>query len=144
VQVVVSIRHRQRLRDLTGDPWDGRTLEWSTSSPPPAYNFAFTPIVHDNDTWADMKRNQYVRPLTGFIPIHLPQNTAAGFVIAALSGAFGFAMIWHMWLPAVGTFAAVLAAVIIHSFNYDRDYSVPADVVRHTEELRTLELARHV
>jgi cytochrome o ubiquinol oxidase subunit 1 len=49
-----------------------------------------------------------------------------------------------MWLPAVGTFAAVLAAVIIHSFNYDRDYSVPADVVRHTEELRTLELARHV
>jgi cytochrome o ubiquinol oxidase subunit 1 len=144
VQVVVSIRHRQRLRDLTGDPWDGRTLEWSTSSPPPAYNFAFTPIVHDNDTWADMKRNQYVRPLAGFIPIHLPQNTAAGFVIAALSGAFGFAMIWHMWLPAVGTFAAVLAAVIIHSFNYDRDYSVPADVVRHTEELRTLELARHV
>ena len=75
---------RESLRDTTGDPWDGRTLEWSTSSPPPAYNFAFTPRVHDNDTWADMKKNGYVRPQDGFIPIHMPKNTGAGFVIAAL------------------------------------------------------------
>jgi cytochrome o ubiquinol oxidase subunit 1 len=144
VQLVVSIRRREPLRDVTGDPWDGRTLEWSTSSPPPPYNFAFTPIVHDNDTWADMKKNQYARPLAGFIPIHMPRNTGAGFVIAALSGAFGFSMIWHMWVPAVAAFAAVLGAVIIHSFNYDRAYHVSADEVRHIEERRTLELARHV
>ncbi len=48
---VVSIRRREELRDLTGDPWGGRTLEWSTSSPPPDYNFAFTPVVHDSDAW---------------------------------------------------------------------------------------------
>src|ERR1700742_1052179 len=68
IQLAVSYMQRDRLRDTTGDPWNGRTLEWSTSSPPPAYNFAFTPVVHDNDTWADMKKSGYVRPLQGFIP----------------------------------------------------------------------------
>jgi cytochrome o ubiquinol oxidase subunit 1 len=48
---------KDALRDVTGDPWDGRTLEWATSSPPPDYNFAFTPVVHDSDAWADMKKN---------------------------------------------------------------------------------------
>src|SRR6267142_128787 len=74
IQLVVSYRKRESLRDTTGDPWDGRTLEWSTSSPPPAYNFAFTPVVRDNDTWDDMKKNGYVRPQSGFIPIHMPSN----------------------------------------------------------------------
>src|SRR5262249_44719611 len=66
VQIAVSIRNREALRDVTGDPWHGRTLEWATSSPPPAYNFAFTPVVHDNDAWWDMKRRGYQRPLGGF------------------------------------------------------------------------------
>jgi cytochrome o ubiquinol oxidase subunit 1 len=144
VQLVVSFQRRESLRDTTGDPWDGRTLEWSTSSPPPAYNFAFTPIVHDNDTWADMKKNNYNRPKTGFIAIHMPKNTGAGFVIAALSAAFGFAMIWHMWLPAAVAFAAVLVAVVIHTFNYDRDYHLSADEVLRVEDLRTQVLANHV
>ncbi|MEB0015234.1 cytochrome o ubiquinol oxidase subunit I, partial [Glaciimonas sp. Cout2] len=61
IQLFVSYQRRATLRDFTGDPWGGRTLEWSTSSPPPAYNFAFTPMVHDNDAWADMKANGYVR-----------------------------------------------------------------------------------
>ena len=64
MQFYVSIRHRHELADLTGDPWNGRTLEWSTSSPPPAYNFAFTPMVHDHDAWFDMKSRGYARPLT--------------------------------------------------------------------------------
>ena len=59
IQLVVSFMRRGSLRDTTGDPWNGRTLEWSTSSPPPAYNFAFTPIVHDNDAWYDMKKRGY-------------------------------------------------------------------------------------
>ena len=78
---------REQLRDITGDPWDGRTLEWSTSSPPPAYNFAFTPVVHDNDAWCDMKKRGYQRPLTGFMPIHMPKNTGAGFILAGLATA---------------------------------------------------------
>jgi cytochrome o ubiquinol oxidase subunit 1 len=144
IQLVVSFRHRDRLRDVTGDPWDGRTLEWSTSSPPPAYNFAFTPVVHDNDTWADMKRNNYVRPLQGFIAIHMPSNTGAGFVIAVLSALFGFAMIWRMWLPAAVALLATLIAVIVHTFNYDRDHHLSADEVLRVEQRRTLMLSAHV
>src|ERR1700730_14626720 len=144
VQLVVSFQRRESLRDTTGDPWDGRTLVWFTSSPPPVYNFAFTPIVHDNDTWADMKKSNYIRPKKGFIPIHMPKNTGAGFVIAALSAAFGFAMIWHMWLPAAVSIAAVLVAVVIHTFNYDRDYHLSADDVLRVEDRRTQVLASHV
>ena len=78
VQIAVSIWKRDELRDTTGDPWDGRTLEWATSSPPPAYNFAFTPIAHGVDAWWDMKSRGYVRPLEGFRPIHMPKNTGSG------------------------------------------------------------------
>jgi len=144
VQIIVSIRRRAQLRDVTGDPWDGRTLEWSTSSPPPAYNFAFTPIVHDNDAWTDMKNNRYARPLEGFIPIHMPKNTGAGFVIAMLCAACGFALIWHMWLPAAAAFAALLVSIIVHTFNYDRDHHVPAAEVLRIENARTLSLSGHV
>src|SRR5580698_10495537 len=141
VQLVVSYVRRESLRDTTGDPWDGRTLEWSTSSPPPSYNFAFTPRVHDNDTWADMKKSQYVRPREGFIPIHMPKNTGAGFVIAALCAILGFALIWHMWLPAGIAFMAMLAAVIVHTFNDDRDFHIPAEEVARSEDGRTREMA---
>jgi len=143
VQLVVSFMRREALSDHTGDPWDGRTLEWSTASPPPAYNFAFTPIVHDNDAWTDMKRNGYVRPQEGFIPIHMPKNTAAGMVIAGLSGVVGFALIWQMWLLAGVSFVVMMAAIIIHTFNYKRDYHIPAQEVVRVEALRTSLLAKH-
>ncbi|RSZ43094.1 cytochrome o ubiquinol oxidase subunit I [Variovorax beijingensis] len=141
IQLVVSYIRRESLRDTTGDPWNGRTLEWSTSSPPPAYNFAFTPRIHDNDAWTDMKRRGYARPVDGFTPIHMPKNTAAGFIIAALAGACGFALIWQMWLVAGVAFFAMLAAVIIHTFNYKRDYHIPAEEVVRTENERTRLLA---
>jgi cytochrome o ubiquinol oxidase subunit 1 len=144
IQLVVSFRRREALRDTTGDPWDGRTLEWSTASPPPAYNFAFTPVVHDNDAWHDMKRHGYVRPQEGFIAIHMPKNTAAGFVIAALSALCGFTLIWQMWLPAALVFAALLLAIIVHTFNHQRDFHIPADEVVRTEGARTRLLAGHV
>ena len=137
IQLVVSYIRRDSLRDTTGDPWNGRTLEWSTSSPPPAYNFAFTPRIHDNDAWTDMKRRGYARPIEGFTPIHMPKNTAAGFVIAALAAVCGFALIWQMWLVAGIGFVAMLAAVIIHTFNYKRDYYIPAEDVVRTEAERT-------
>jgi len=143
IQLFVSFKNRAQLRDVTGDPWGGRTLEWSTSSPPPAYNFAFTPQIHDNDAWYDMKSRQYQRPVEGFIPIHMPKNTAAGFVLAMLSAACAFGLIWHMWLLVIGAFAALILAVIWHTFNYQRDYHVPADEVTRTEAARTAALAAH-
>jgi len=141
IQFAVSYMRRDQLRDNTGDPWNGRTLEWSTSSPPPDYNFAFTPIVHDNDAWYDMKRRHYVRPTEGFIPIHMPKNTAAGFVIAALSAIMAFGLIWHMWLVAGVGFAAMLIATIVHTFNYKRDFHIPAEDVVRVENARTRLLA---
>lgn len=144
IQLVVSFMRREQLRDVTGDPWDGRTLEWSTASPPPSYNFAFTPVVHDNDAWYDMKANKFERPTDGFIPIHMPKNTGAGFIIAGLAAAVGFAMIWQMWLPAVLGFVAMMAAIIVHTFNYKRDFHIGADEVVRTENARTQMLAAHV
>ena len=140
----VSFRRREQLRDNTGDPWDGRTLEWSTSSPPPEYNFAFTPVVHDNDAWSDMKRRGYARPLSGFLPIHMPKNTAAGFVLAMISTVCGFAMIWHIWWLASASLVALVVAAIVHTFNYKRDYHIPADVVAATEAARTQRMTAHV
>lgn len=144
MQFYVSFKRRHALRDVTGDPWDGRTLEWATSSPPPDYNFAFTPRVYEGDTWADMKKQGYSRPLQGFTAIHMPKNTAAGFVIAALSAVVGFALVWQMWLLAGLGFAAMVAAIIIHTFNYQRDYYIPADEVVRTENARTRLLESHV
>ncbi|SDD87237.1 cytochrome bo3 quinol oxidase subunit 1 apoprotein [Cupriavidus sp. YR651] len=143
IQLFVSFRRRDALRDTTGDPWDGRTLEWSTSSPPPQYNFAFTPLVHDADAWWQMKQYGYRRPEQGFIPIHMPKNTAAGIILAGLSTLCGFALIWHIWWLVVGSFAATLIAAIIHTFNYKRDYYIPAEDVVRTEASRTTLMAGH-
>ena len=144
IQFYVTFRDREKLRDTTGDPWDGRTLEWSTSSPPPSYNFAFTPQVHDLDAWTDMKKRGYVRPLQGFIPIHMPKNTGAGIILAGLSAVFGFAAIWHMWPLAALSFVAILVVAIGHTFNYKREFYIGADEVLRVESERTQLLASHV
>ena len=144
MQIAVSIINRKQLADVTGDPWNGRTLEWSTSSPPPAYNFAFTPVVHDNDSWADMKKNGYLRPLKDYVAIHMPKNTWAGPVIPGISFVMAFGIIWHMWLLVAVTFVAMLAVAIYHTFDYKRDYYIPADEVTRTEEERTRMLEAHV
>ncbi len=144
MQFAMTYRDRKQLRDVTGDPWDGRTLEWSTSSPPPDYNFAFTPVVHDNDTWTDMKKNGYQRPLKDYVAIHMPKNTWAGFVISVLSAAVGFGIIWHMWAFTAVSFLVMMAAIIIHTFNYKRDYYIPAEEVARTENARTRLLESHV
>jgi len=141
VQLRVSFKRREALRDPTGDPWNGRTLEWSTASPPPAYNFAFTPRVHDLDAWWDMKRRGYVRPTQGFIDIHMPKGTAAGMVLAGLSAVCGFALIWHIVWLAIGAFVALIAAAIVHTFNYHRDYHIDAAEVTRVENERTRQLA---
>ncbi len=141
VQLVVSFRRREQLRDLSGDPWNGRSLEWSTSSPPPKYNFAFTPVVHDLDAWWDMKQRHYQRPTTGFIPIHMPRDTAAGMALALLAATTGFGLIWHIWWLALGSFVLLIGGAIYHSFNFDRDYYIPAEAVAGVEGERTRQLA---
>ena len=141
VQFYVSIRDRERLRDLTGDPWNGRTLEWATASPPPDYNFAFTPVVHDGDAWWDMKARGYQRPANGYADIHMPSNTGTGVIIAGFSVAFGVGMIWYVWWLAALSFVGILASAIVHTFNYKRDHYVAKADVAAQEEARTRQLA---
>lgn len=142
IQMYVSYRKRDELRDDSGDPWDGRTLEWSTSSPPPQYNFAFTPQVYNFDTWWDMKQRGYVRPLDGFKPIHMPKNTGAGFILAMICTLMAFALIWQIWWLAAGSFFTVIVGAIIHTFNYDREFYIPVEQVEAVEAERSKQLAK--
>jgi cytochrome o ubiquinol oxidase subunit 1 len=135
VQLYVSIKNRDKLR-VGDDPWDGRTLEWATTSPPPPYNFAFTPVVHDLDAWYDMKSRGYRHPAKGYRPIHMPRNTGTGVILSGLAALLGFAMIWYMWWLAALAFGGLLAVAIGHSFNYNRDYHVPVDEVERFERRR--------
>ncbi|MDB5828865.1 MAG: cytochrome o ubiquinol oxidase subunit [Variovorax sp.] len=136
-QLYASFRRRAELADCTGDPWDGRTLEWSTASPPPTYNFAFTPRVHERDAWYDMKQGGYQRALTGYRPIHMPRNTWAGVALAGLSTLCAFALIWYMWLLAAVSFVGVLVVAVAYTFDYHRDMWVPAEEVARSEGART-------
>jgi cytochrome o ubiquinol oxidase subunit 1 len=133
MQIYVSIRRRDELA-VGNDPWGARTLEWSTSSPPPPYNFAFIPRVHDRDAWMDMKKHGYKRPLEGFNDIHMPRNTAAGMLLAALGTIFGFAMVWYIWWLAIISFVALIASAIAHTFNYNRDTHISAQDVAEFEQ----------
>ncbi|KGM28481.1 cytochrome o ubiquinol oxidase subunit I [Photorhabdus luminescens] len=134
IQFYVSIRDRDQNRDLTGDPWGGRTLEWATSSPPPFYNFADVPHVQTRDAWWDMKEKgtAYKRPAQ-YEEIHMPKNAGAGVIIAGFSLLFGFAMIWHIWWLVIASFAGMIITWIAKSFDEDVDYYVPVAEVEQIE-----------
>ena len=133
MSIVMGFLNREKLRDTSGDPWEGRTLEWSTTSPPPAYNFAFTPRVHDLDAWYDMKARGYQKPTGGYQPIHMPRNTGAGVILSSLATVLGFAMIWYIWWLAAVAFVGLAVVAIGHTFNYNRDYYIPVDEVEKAE-----------
>jgi cytochrome o ubiquinol oxidase subunit 1 len=100
-QLVVSIRSRAQRRDLTGDPWNGRTLEWSTASPPPSYNFAVLPRVESVDAFWHQKQRGPATPPQHYAAIEVPRNSPNGFVTAIFAVVTGFAMIWHIWWMAI-------------------------------------------
>ena len=125
IQLIVSIRKRKTMRDLTGDPWDGRTLEWATSSPSPVYNFAVIPEVHDLDAFADMKEKgiAYSKP-ERYQDIHMPKNTSSGVINGIFSFLFGFAMVWHIWWLAILSTLGILINVILRSADENTEYSI--------------------
>lgn len=132
---VVAFLNRDSLSKATGDPWQGRTLEWSIPSPPPEYNFAFTPVVHKIDAWNDMKEREYIPPTNGFLPIHMPNNTATGIILSALSIVFAFSMIWYIWWLAVTSFVSIVSYVIFHTFNYSNGHEISAASVASSEKI---------
>ena len=118
VQLVVSIRTREKRRDVTGDPWNGRTLEWSTASPPPAWNYAILPQVAERETYWNRKNGMCAKqgqlaPAREYEPIEMPQNTATGFVTAFFAVVTGFALIWHIWwMAGLGVFGAFVTTLV--------------------------------
>lgn len=142
-QMFASIRDQKNNRDWSGDPWDGRTLEWATSSPPPFYNFALLPEVRDRDHWADMKEQSLAYKIPEqYQRIHMPKNTWAGVVIGGASLAFGFAMVWWIWWMAILSGGAMLAAWIVYAFSDDKDYYVEVDEILAIEHKRYANLRR--
>ena len=136
IQVIFSIKHRKQYADITGDPWDGRTLEWSTSSPAPFYNFAFTPVVEERDAfWAEKQKNLPVQKHV-YQDIHMPRNTSIGFITAICAGVFGFGMVWHIPLLIIAGTAGVFITVIARTFDADTEYYVPAAEVEKIETER--------
>ncbi|MDE8604742.1 cytochrome o ubiquinol oxidase subunit I [Marinomonas sp. RSW2] len=134
LQLYVSFRDRKDNMDTTGDPWNGHTLEWSTSSPPQFYNFAELPVVSDIDAFTDMKEKgtAYVRK-ESYAPIHMPKNTNAGVIIGALITAFGFAMIWHIWWLAIVGLIGSIVAFVVRAYTKDVDYYVQPDEIARIE-----------
>jgi len=138
MQLIVSIKNRHALRDESGDPWNGRTLEWSISSPAPMYNFAILPTVDSLDQfWANKEAHSaegHVHPKDmQYQPIHMPKNTAIGFIIAIFAGITGFALVWHMWIPGVIGFIGILLMAIAKTFSTETDYYIDAETIKKTE-----------
>jgi cytochrome o ubiquinol oxidase subunit I len=136
IQLYVSIRTREQRRDLTGDPWNGRTLEWSTSSPPPAYNFAVLPTVETIDAFWQMKRTARVPVEPAYEPIEMPHNSPAGFITAFFAVIMGFSLIWQIWWLAILGFLAVAIVVLIAGWKTEREQEVSAAELAHMERAR--------
>lgn len=135
LQLIVSFLQRKQNLDLTGDPWGGRTMEWSVSSPPPHYNFAEISIITARDEfWARKQKGTAQQKPSHYQNILMPKNTPVGFFIGMLSIAFGFGMVWHIWWIAIFSFIAFLLTLIIRVANDDLYYYIPAHEVKEIEE----------
>ncbi|RSU47746.1 cytochrome ubiquinol oxidase subunit I [Sphingomonas sp. S-NIH.Pt15_0812] len=134
IQLVVSIRERDQNRVFAGDPWDGRGLEWSTSAPPPEYNFAVIPHVGGRDPFYDGKRKDgYYERHAHYGAITVPKNSITGLMIGIGATAAAFGLVWHMWWLAGLSMQAVVSALILRSFVRDSDRTISAAEVTATE-----------
>ncbi len=144
-QLVVSVRGREKNR-VAADPWNGRTLEWSTTSPPPAWNYAFLPQVAGRDAFwlqkqrARVSQDQAAQPQR-YVPIEVPKNSATGFVTAFFAVVTGFALIWHIWwmviLGVLGAFVTLLA----FAFRDEEEVEIPAETIAAYDREHKAEVA---
>jgi cytochrome o ubiquinol oxidase subunit 1 len=134
VQLYVSIRTRASRRDVTGDPWNGRTLEWATSSPPPAYNFAVLPHVETVDAFWDMKRRGIAAAAPTYEAIDVPRNSPIGFVTAFFATIAGFAAIWLIWWLAILGLLAIVAGAMVFGWSENREREISAPEMARMEQ----------
>ncbi len=134
VQIIASFMQKHRLRDTTGDPWDGRTLEWATASPPQSYNFTHIPKVESKDAFWEMKQKGLGQKK--YEDMLIPKNTAAGIYIAAFAFLASFAFVWHIiWLIVV-SLIGVLVVFITRTFDEHTEYELTAEEVKKLEAER--------
>ena len=133
MQLVVSIRDREELRDVTGDPWMGRSLEWSTASPPPAFNYAVLPVVEDRDDYwrrarlAERRSGPTVEPV--YKAIEMPRNSPTGFMCAFFASFGGFGMIWQIWWLVIFAIVGAFATFVVFAWRDRTEYEIPAEEV---------------
>lgn len=132
-QLAYSVWKRHELRDTSGDPWDGRTLEWSVPSPAPQYNFARLPVVVARDAWWEAKRGGKVIFSGAYSDFTLPKNSGVGVFIGAFVAMFGFAMIWHIWWLAVLALVGVATTLIRRTYEEETEYVVTADEAKRLD-----------
>jgi cytochrome o ubiquinol oxidase subunit 1 len=132
--LIVSIVQRKQNLDTTGDPWNGRTLEWSVPSPAPIYNFALMPDVKDRDAfWAMKQTKTAALAKPKYVDILVPKNSPMGMFIAASAFVFGFAIIWHIWWLAVLALLAVITFIIVRTSDDDSERTITAAEVAAIE-----------
>jgi cytochrome o ubiquinol oxidase subunit 1 len=147
VQLVYSIRTRDRRRDVTGDPWDGRTLEWETLSPPPAFNFAVLPDVHGEEAYWSLKQRAIQRGRLSaephYEPIEVPLNSPVGVICAFFTFFCGFALIWHIWWLVILGLLGAFATFVRYAWRDENEHEIPADeVARIDHEWRRVQAER--
>jgi cytochrome o ubiquinol oxidase subunit 1 len=149
-QLVVSIRQREALRDITGDPWNGRSLEWATASPPPSFNFAVLPAVHGEEAYWGIKQRARAHAQLSAEPdydeIEVPRNSATGFICAFFASIMGFALIWHIWWMVAVAALGAFATFVVFAWRDKVEEVIPADEVaridRANRAARSAALAR--
>src|SRR5262249_26473794 len=135
-QLYVSIRTRELRRDLTGDPWNGRTLEWATASPPPPYNFAVLPRVETIDAFWEMKRRGHAAIPPTYETVEMPRNSAIGVVTAFFASVTGFALIWHIWWMSILGLLGAAVALLVFGWSDDRERELSAAEIAQLEQAR--------
>jgi cytochrome o ubiquinol oxidase subunit I len=149
-QLAVSIRQRESLRDETGDPWNGRSFEWATPSPPPAFNFAVLPHIEGDEPYWTIKQRARQRARLSEEPayteIEMPRNSPTGFICAFFATIMGFALIWHIWWMVAVAAVGAFATFVIFAWRDKDEYVIPADIVaridRANRSTRSAALAR--
>ena len=140
VMLVVSIRQRERLRDTTGDPWDGRSLEWATPSPPPFFNFAVTPNVEGEEAYWGIKlkaiESQGLGPEPQYRPIEMPVHSPVGFYTAVFAAITGFSLIWQIWWLAGLGLVAAFAGFVVFAWRDIHEFHVPVEQVAEADRAR--------
>ena len=146
IMIVVSIRNREALADSTGDPWDGRTLEWITVSPPPVFNFAVLPDVTGEEAYWGVKstarEKQQLSDRPEYADVEMPRNSPTGIVTAFFATVMGFALIWHIWWMVILGFLGAWATFVVFAWRDEGEYEIHADEIARQDRERRLAKAR--